>query len=87
MGTKEMYYLKAESNDIKVIKTEIIFTPLLLAFPIIVAFLLINDWYYRGFSMGISDFNGELMIAIIILIGNIAFDIPFIKSLIKIRKK
>jgi len=82
-----MYYLKAKSNDIKVIKTEIIFTPLLFALPIIVAIFFINDWYCRGFSTGISAFNGEMMIAIIILVGNIIFDIPFIKSLNKFRKK
>jgi len=87
ISNNNISYLKAKSNKIKVLKTEIIFTPLLLAFPVIVALLLINDWYCRGFSMGISAFDGELMIAFIILVGNIVFDIPFVRSLIKFRKK
>ena len=74
-------YIKKENNDVKVIRTEILFTPLLIVVPFVVGVLLINDWYIRGFSVNNPAFNSELMLGIIILVGNIIFDIPFIKAL------
>ena len=80
MDNKE--YLKIEHKNFKVIKTEILFTPLLIVFPLIVAGTLISDWYLKGYVQGNSSaFEGELILGIIILIGNIVFDIPFVKSL------
>jgi hypothetical protein len=84
---RDKIYLGKKHNDIKVIKTEILFTPLLIFLPIIVAGFLINDWYYRGFSMGDAAYDGELIIGVIILIGNIIFDVPFVKSLLSFRRK
>jgi len=85
MSDKE--YLKTNYDDLKVIKTEIVFTPLLLVLPVVVAGFLINNWFNSGFSKGISTYDGELMLAIIILVGNIMFDIPFVGSLIRYSKK
>ena len=87
MKKKGKEYLKTDYNDLKVIKTEVMFTPLLIALPLVVAFFLINDWFNSGFSNGISKYDGELLLAIIILFGNIMFDIPFIRSLISYSKK
>lgn len=87
MNKQKMEYMKKENNYAKVIRTEILFTPLLIVIPFIVSILLINDWYARGFSMNDAAFDGELIIGIIILVGNIIFDIPFIKSLKTIRKQ
>lgn len=80
-------YLKTDYSDLKVVKTEIMLTPLLIVLPIVVAVFLINDWFNSGFLKGNSVYNGELLLAIIILVGNIMFDIPFIRSLIKYKKK
>jgi len=86
MDSKE--YLKTDHKNLRVIKTEILFTPLLIVFPLIIASYLISDWYLRGYVQGNSSaFEGELILGIIILIGNIMFDIPFVKSLIHYRKK
>ena len=86
MDSKE--YLKTDYKNLKVIKTEILFTPLLIIFPLIIAGSLISDWYLRGYIEGNSSaFEGELILGIIILIGNIMFDIPFIKSLTHYRRK
>jgi len=87
MNKGNMEYIKKENNLAKVIRTEILFTPLLIALPLIVSILLIYDWYNRGFSMGNLDFDSELILGIIILVGNIIFDIPFIKSLKTLSKK
>ena len=61
-------------------RIELWFVPILIIFPIFVSIFLLLDWYYRGFSLGISTYDSELIIAIIIWIGNIIFDIPFLKS-------
>jgi hypothetical protein len=84
---KEMKYMKKDSNNAKVIRTEILFTPLLIFAPFLVGIFLINDWYVRGFSMNTTAFNAELLFGIIIIVGNIMFDIPFLKSLKTMRKK
>jgi len=80
-------YLRIEYNNLRIVRTEILFTPLLVFLPLIVAGFLINDWFFSGFSKNISGYDGELMLAIIILVFNIMFDIPFIKSLIQFKKK
>jgi len=87
MEKNEEEYLKTEYNNLRIVRTEILFTPLLVLLPLIVAGLLINDWFFSGFSKGVSGYDGELILAIIILVSNIMFDIPFIKSLIQFRKK
>ena len=81
MNKKKMDYIKSDNSYEKVIRTEILFTPLLIIFPIIVSIFLIYDWFIRGFSVGNPAYNGELMLGIIILVDNIIFDILFIKSL------
>lgn len=84
---KEMKYLKNDNNS-RLIRTEILFSPLLLILPFIIGLFLIRDWYIRGFLEGNSTaFFGELIIGFLIIIGNILFDIPFIKSLKKVTNK
>lgn len=82
-----MQYIKKRNNYAKVIRTEILFTPLLIALPFVVGVLLIYDWCTRGFFENNPAFHGELMLGIIILVGNIIFDIPFIKSLKALSKR
>lgn len=74
-------------NNTRLIRLEIWFAPLLITLPIVVSIFLIRDWFYRGFSKGISTYDGELFLAIIILVGNIVFDVLFLKSLLSLRKK
>jgi len=71
----------------KVIRTEILFTPMLIVLPLVIGLSLIWDWYSRGYLMGNFDYTSQLFFGLIIIIGNIAFDIPFIKSLIELSKK
>lgn len=81
--TNNMEYLKKERNTKKLIRTEILFTPILVIFPIIVGLILIFNWYIRVFLEGRIGFESELILGLIIIFGNLVFDIPFIKSLIK----
>jgi len=76
-----------KDNKKKLLRAELLFTPILLITPLLVSLFLIHDWFYRGFLNGISTYNGELFIGITILIGNILFDIPFIKSLINLSRR
>lgn len=87
MEQDETQYVEIKNNDLRLVRTEIIFTPLLVIAPLIVSGFLIYDWFCRGISQGSSMYDGELMLGIIILVSNIAFDVPFIKSLIKFKKK
>ena len=87
MDNKEKEYLKNVSNNQRIIRAEILFTPLLIILPLVVGFFLIYDWYYGGFPNNIYEFNGELILGIIILVSNIIFDIPFLKSLVSYKKK
>lgn len=78
---KETEYLKKEKGNAKLRRAELWLAPLIILAPILVSVFLINDWFVRGFSIGISRYDGELILAAIILAGNILFDIPFVKSL------
>lgn len=83
---KEMVYLKKENNTVKVIRTELLLTPILVFMPLFIGLLFIYDWYSSGFIEGASGYFGTLLIGIIILVSNILFDIPFIKSLMEITR-
>ena len=78
-----MEYLKKENNTKKIIRTELLFTPLLVTLPFVVGLFFIYDWYINGFINRLTGFESELVLGLIIIIGNLIFDIPFIKSLIK----
>ena len=78
---KETEYLKKEKLNTKLRRAELWLAPLLILIPFLVSIFLINNWFVRGFSTGTSKYDGELLLAVIILAGNILFDIPFIKSL------
>ncbi len=86
MRNNEIEYLKTDYSNLKVIKTELLLTPILISIPFFAAAILINNWFINGFSKGISSYNGELMLAIFIIVGNIIFDIPFLSSMIKYKK-
>lgn len=83
---KEMVYLKKGNNTEKVIRTELLLTPVLVFMPLFIGLLFIYDWYSRGFVEGASGYFGTLLIGIIILVSNFLFDIPFIKSLMEITR-
>jgi hypothetical protein len=79
----DMEYIKSQSNNERLIRTEILFTPILVFLPIFIGLLFIHDWYSRGVVEGNTGYFGTLLLGIIIIVGNIFFDIPFIRSLIK----
>ncbi len=86
MNENNMKYMKNNNNS-KILRTEILFAPLLIFLPFIIGFLFINDYYVRGVIGNDPSFFGELILGIVIIVGNILFDIPFIKSLIKKKEK
>ncbi len=86
MNEENMKYIENNNNS-KVIRTEILFAPILIILPFIVGVLLLNDYYVRGIIGNDPRFFGELILGIVIIVGNILFDIPFIKSLIEKKEK
>jgi hypothetical protein len=84
MNKNDMEYIKKGGTFSKVIRTEILFTPLLLFFPFVVGIFLIYGWFEKGLD---PMYFCSFILGIIIIIGNISFDIPFIKSLIELSKK
>lgn len=84
---KSMEYMKKDKNIKKMLRTEILLAPILIILPIIIGTIFIYEWYARGFLNGNSNFDIDLILGVIIIFGNILFDIPFINSLIKQYKK
>lgn len=79
---------KVKENIQKLLlRLELWFAPVLLLIPLSVAFFFLFDWYTRGFSAGSSSFDGELFIGLLILLGNILVDIPFLRSIRMLREK
>jgi hypothetical protein len=69
------------------LRLELWFAPILIIVPLVVSVFLIWDWYARGSSLGLSRYDGELVLALLILFGNLAVDIPFVRSIRTLRKK
>ena len=87
MMNENMEYMKKEKSIAKLLRTEILLAPVLIIIPIIIGTIFLYDWYRRGFLTGDPSFNINLILGLIIIIGNILFDIPFIKSLIEHSKE
>ena len=87
MKDEKMKFIKTEYRDSKMIKLQILLSPIMIMLPMIVSILFITEWYTRGFCTGSSDFDVELILGLTILFGNIIFDIPFVKSLVSIKSK
>ena len=85
--SKRNDYVKANGNFARLIRAEILFMPILIFVPILVGIFLINDWYVRGFLLNNAQYNGEFLLGLILIIGNITFDIPFVKTMLRYRKK
>ena len=81
MNEEKMRYVKNSSNNKRLFRTELLLAPLLIFLPFIVGIIFINDWYIQGFLTGTSKYDGEFILGLIIILGNILFDIPFLKSL------
>ena len=86
MNEENMKYIKNNNNS-KVLRTEILFAPILIILPFIVGVLLVNDYYTRGIIGGDPKYFGELILGLVIIIANIIFDIPFVNSLIAKKEK
>jgi len=84
---ESMKYMKKEKSIAKLLRTEILLAPVLIILPIIIGIIFIYEWYARGFLVDNPSFNINLILGLIIIIGNVLFDIPFIKSLIKHSKE
>jgi hypothetical protein len=69
------------------LRLELWFAPLLIIVPIGVSLFFLWDWYVRGFSTGSSVYDGELLIGLLLFIGNLMFDIFFLRSLRILKKK
>jgi len=67
------------------LRLELWFAPGLIIVPILVSLFFVWDWYMRGFSIGSSLYDGELILGLLLLLGNLFFDVLFIKS-IRIQK-
>ena len=63
------------------LRLELWFAPMLIIVPIGVSFFFIWDWMVRGFSTGSSAYDGELILGLLLLFGNLFFDVLFLQSL------
>ncbi len=66
---------------------ELWFAPLLIILPFVVSLVFFWDWYTHGFTQQTSTFDGEFFLGLLLLIGNLVFDIPFLRSVRILRKK
>ena len=69
------------------LRLELWFAPLLITVPLLVSLVFLGDWYVRGFSTGSSVYDGEFLLGLLILIVNLLFDIPFLRSVRILKKK
>ena len=78
---KNGYENKKENIRKLLLRLELWFAPMLIIVPIGVSFFFIWDWMVRGFSTGSSAYDGELILGLLLLFGNLFFDVLFLQSL------
>jgi hypothetical protein len=78
---------RTENIQKLLLRLELWFAPALIIIPIGVSWFFVWDWYVRGFSTGSSIYDGELLLGLLLLIGNLMFDIFFLRSLRILKKK
>jgi len=69
------------------LRLELWFAPLLLLVPIIASVVFLLEWYTKGVINGSSEYDGELLLGLLLLVGNLVFDIPFVRSIRMLKKK
>jgi hypothetical protein len=69
------------------LRLELWFAPLLLLVPIIVSVVFLLEWYTKGYLNGSSEYDGEFLLALLLLGGNLMFDIPFVRSIRTLKRK
>jgi hypothetical protein len=69
------------------LRLELWFAPLLLLVPIIVSVVFLLEWYTKGFLNSSSEYDGELFLSLLLLGGNLVFDIPFVRSIRTLKRK
>jgi hypothetical protein len=84
---KNNYDSRKENIQKLLLRLELWFAPALIIIPIGVSWFFVWDWYMRGFSTGSSMYDGELIIGLLLLIGNLMFDIFFLRSLRVLKKR
>jgi len=83
---KNRFDSRKENIQKLLLRLELWFAPGLIIVPIVVSWLFVWDWYMRGFSTGSSMYDGELILGLLLLLGNLFFDVLFLRSL-RIQKK
>jgi|GEM_PF-1210392 len=69
------------------LRLELWFAPLLLLIPIVVSLVFFLEWYTKGVLNGSSVYDGEMFLGLLLLVGNLIFDIPFVRSIRTLKKK
>lgn len=80
-------YLDTKKATEQLVRVELLFAPLLIILPLVVSLILFWSWFSFGYLLGDSSYTRELVIACIILVGNVLFDVPFLRSLLLFRKQ
>jgi len=69
------------------LRLELWFAPWLLLVPLLVSLVFIGEWYTKGYLTSSPQYNGTLLLGLLLLMGNLVFDIPFLRSLRMLKKK
>ena len=80
-------YMDTTKATEKLVRFELLFAPILILLPLAVSLTLFWSWFSFGYLKEDSSYTGEFFIACIILVGNVLFDVPFLRSLLLFRKQ
>jgi hypothetical protein len=69
------------------LRLELWFAPMLLIVPIVVSVVFLLEWYTKGFLLGSPAYDGEFLLGLLLLFGNLVFDIPFVRSIRVLKQK
>jgi hypothetical protein len=74
-------YVEPEQKRLVILRAELWLSPLLVIAPLLVSILMIGNWYTQGYTLNTLAYDGQLLLGVLILAGNLLVDIPFLKHL------
>jgi hypothetical protein len=87
MKKNEIAYINIDLQKKQLVRAEVWSMPFFVLLPLFFSLWLLWRWYIHDSLHTTQTHTGELILGLIILIGNLIFDIPFVNLLIQQMKK
>jgi len=83
MTQQNTEYMDTRAANEHVRRMAVLLSPVLIMTPLVISIILLVQWFIQGYLQHDARYTTELILGVVIIVGNILFDIPFVQSLRK----